>query len=118
MDICPSEEEVVVDDQQSNMLCNVLVRATHDLHVNQQKSRDEIEKFLKTDCQRLDKSELVEKVKEDFEKKIFNIFFQCEDLVERHGKDIYAHVASNVELTKVCDYLDNPALEVRKYDFR
>ena len=67
MDICPSEEKVVVDDQQSKMLCNVLVRATHDLHVNQQKSRNEIEEFLKTDCQRLDKSELVEKVKEDFE---------------------------------------------------
>ena len=50
-------------DEQSIMLCNVIVRATHDLHVNQQKTRNEIQTFLKNDCRQLATSELVQKVK-------------------------------------------------------
>ncbi|CAF3793085.1 unnamed protein product [Rotaria sp. Silwood1] len=79
-------------DEQSKMLCNVIVRATHDLHVNQHKDRDEIQIFLKDDCQKLSTDELIRK---------------CEDLVEQHGIDIYGHVTSNIELSKVCDYMDN-----------
>jgi len=51
-------------DQQSRMLCNVIVRATYELHVNQQKSQNEIQRFLKTDCQKLSSSELIQKVEE------------------------------------------------------
>ena len=50
-------------DEQSKMLCNVIVRATHDLHVNQNKNRNEIQIFLKNDCQHLTNNELVRKVK-------------------------------------------------------
>jgi hypothetical protein len=54
-------------DQQSRMLCNVIVRATYELHVNQQKSQNEIQRFLKTDCQKLSSSELIQKVEERIE---------------------------------------------------
>lgn len=50
-------------DEQSKMLCNVIVQATHELHVNGKKTRDEIEEFLKNDCQKLSTAELVGKVK-------------------------------------------------------
>lgn len=49
-------------DEQSKMLCNVLVRATYELQVNQKKSRDEIQDFLKDDCEKLSTNQLVEKV--------------------------------------------------------
>jgi len=49
-------------DEESKMLCNVIVRATHDLHVNQHKNRDEIQSFLKNDCQKLSTTQLVQKV--------------------------------------------------------
>jgi len=70
MDICPNEisksdeniEKTNIDEQ-SKMLCNVIVRATHELHVKQQKSKSEIEIFLKNDCQQLKTSQLVEKVR-------------------------------------------------------
>ncbi|CAF3915477.1 unnamed protein product [Adineta steineri] len=101
MNICPSEtfqshenKEETSADEQSRMLCNVIVRATHDLHVNQQKSRMEIQTFLKDDCQHLTNTQFTKK---------------CEDLIERHGNEIYAHVASNVELSKVCDYIESSA---------
>ena len=58
----PGRSEETAIDEQSKMLCNVLVRATHDLHVNQKKTRDEIEDFLKNDCQKLATPELVRKV--------------------------------------------------------
>jgi hypothetical protein len=45
------------------MLCNVLVRATYELHANQKKNRNEIQDFLKNDCQTLTTTELVQKVK-------------------------------------------------------
>jgi hypothetical protein len=67
MDICPSETDEYVEkthpDEESKMLCNVIVRATKELHVNQQKTRKEIQTFLKNDCQQLTNSQLVEKVK-------------------------------------------------------
>ena len=49
-------------DEQSKMLCHVLVRTTHELHVNQHKSRNEIQTFLKNDCQKLSTNELTRKV--------------------------------------------------------
>jgi hypothetical protein len=77
MNICPSETIRVADnsdktsvDQQSKMLCNVIVRATHDLHVNQHKSRSEIQTFLKNDCQQLATPELVQKVNKIIERKL------------------------------------------------
>ncbi|CAF3582670.1 unnamed protein product [Rotaria socialis] len=79
-------------DQQSKMLCNVIVRATHELHVKQHKTRDEIQAFLKDDCQKLSTNELVQK---------------CENIVEHHGLNIHAHVASKIELSTVCDYIDD-----------
>jgi hypothetical protein len=57
-------------DEQSIMLCNVIVRATHDLHVNQHKSRSEIQTFLKNDCQQLATPELVQKVNKIIERKL------------------------------------------------
>jgi hypothetical protein len=66
MDICPNEisklDEKINIDEQSKMLCNVIVRATQELHVNQDKNKNEIEIFLKNDCQQLKNSKLVEKV--------------------------------------------------------
>jgi len=62
MDICPDENEKTNIDEQSKMLCNVIVRATQELHVNQGKDKNEIEIFLKNDCQQLQNSKLVEKV--------------------------------------------------------
>ncbi|UJR26418.1 hypothetical protein I4U23_007750 [Adineta vaga] len=94
------EPKSVPIDEQSKMLCNVLVRATYELHNNQHKNRDDIQSFLKDDCQKLSTTELVEK---------------CENLVEKHGIDIHGHVASNIELSKVCDYVgdftDHSALQ-------
>ncbi|UJR26420.1 hypothetical protein I4U23_007752 [Adineta vaga] len=83
-------------DEQSQMLCNVIVRATNELHVKQGKTRMDIQTFLKNDCHQLPTSQLSEK---------------CENLVERHGNEIYAHVASNVELSQICDYLDSSAFQ-------
>ena len=45
------------------MLCNVIVSATHELHVNQHKSQNEIQVFLKNDCQKLSTKQLVQKVR-------------------------------------------------------
>jgi hypothetical protein len=50
-------------DEESKMLCNVIVRATHDLHVNQHKTQNQIQTFLKDDCQKLGTKELAHKVK-------------------------------------------------------
>jgi hypothetical protein len=67
------EEELIVDkipiDEDSKMLCNVIVQATHELHFNQHKNRNDIQIFLKNDCQKLTTTELVEKVKQK------NLFF-------------------------------------------
>jgi hypothetical protein len=57
--IIPREKST---DEQSKMLCNVIVRATYELHINQDKEQNEIEIFLKNDCQKLSNSELKEKV--------------------------------------------------------
>lgn len=54
-------------EEQSRMLCNAVVRATHDLFVKQQSSYDDVHQFLKNDCQTLSTSELVEKVKTFYE---------------------------------------------------
>ena len=56
------EKDISSVDEQDHMLCNILVRATYELHVNQKKDREEIEVFLKTDCQHLLTMELIEKV--------------------------------------------------------
>jgi len=73
------EEERIVDkipiDEDSKMLCNVIVQATHELHFNQHKNRNDIQIFLKNDCQKLTTTELVEKV----EKK--NYFFKTKKLI-------------------------------------
>jgi hypothetical protein len=49
-------------DDQERMLCNVIARATHDLHVYQSKSADEITTYLDTDCENLENEELIEQV--------------------------------------------------------
>jgi len=94
MNICTNENT----DDDSKMLCNVLVRATQELHEKRQKSRDEIQDFLKNDCRTLKSTQLAAK---------------CEDLVDRHGIQIYAHVASHIESSKICAYLDSSALQVK-----
>jgi hypothetical protein len=58
-------KEIFYDDQ-SKMLCNVIVHATHELHIKEKKNHNEIEIFLKNDCHKLSTSELIQKV----EKKI------------------------------------------------
>ncbi|CAF1468938.1 unnamed protein product, partial [Rotaria sordida] len=103
MDICQDSTTTELNkniektnvDTQSKMLCNVIVRATQELHINQQKTRSEIQTYLKNDCQQLTTPQLVQK---------------CEDLIERHGNEIYAHVVSHVESSKICDYIDDFAL--------
>jgi hypothetical protein len=44
------------------MLCNVIVRATHDLRAYQSKSADEIINYLEADCNNLENEELIEQV--------------------------------------------------------
>ena len=74
MDICLTTKTSSLDehlvqmhtDVESQMLCNAIVRATKDLHINQEKSRSEIRTYLKNDCQHLTTSQLVLKVKEAF----------------------------------------------------
>ncbi|CAF4491466.1 unnamed protein product, partial [Rotaria socialis] len=73
MDICQNNEiytnkEKPYVDTQSKILCNVVVRATQELH--------------------------------------------CEDLIERHGNEIYAHVVSRVELSKICDYIEDFGIQL------
>ena len=63
MNICPKVDVKTNEDEQSKILCNVIVRATHELHVHQQKDKDEIQSFLKTDCQKLETSQLAKKVR-------------------------------------------------------
>lgn len=58
-----NHDQTILVDEQSKMLCNVIVRATHELHVSQKKNRIEIRDFLENDCQKLSTAELVEKVK-------------------------------------------------------
>ena len=67
-------------EDQSKILCNVIVRATHELHVNQGKNEDEVETFLKNDCQQLPTANLQQKVK-SFHSSIIDIPFV--DLVWR-----------------------------------
>jgi hypothetical protein len=50
-----------VDDKEQ-MLCNVIVRATHDLHVYQSKSAEEITIYLDMDCKNLENEELIQQV--------------------------------------------------------
>ncbi|CAF3794688.1 unnamed protein product, partial [Rotaria sp. Silwood1] len=90
----PIDEEKIksVDiDEQSKILCNVIVRATYDLHITHQKSQNDIQTYLKNDCQQLSTFELKQK---------------CEDLVDRYGNNIYLYVVKNMELSKVCDNID------------
>ena len=61
--LATNNDQAVEVDEQSKMLCNVIVRATHELHVNQKKNRMEVRDFLEKDCQKLSTAELVEKVK-------------------------------------------------------
>ncbi|CAF3953583.1 unnamed protein product, partial [Rotaria sp. Silwood1] len=104
MNICQNSDIIELDkniektnvDTQSKMLCNVIVRATQELHGNEQKSRSEIQTYLKNDCQKLSIPELVQK---------------CEGLIERYGNEIYAYVVSRVELSKICDYIDDFAFQ-------
>lgn len=82
MNICSNEvTESSNDNEQSKMLCNVIVRATEELHTNQQKSQSDTEIFLKNDCQKLQTPQLVKK---------------CQDMVDKHAHEIYAHIASNI----------------------
>ncbi|CAF4753210.1 unnamed protein product, partial [Rotaria sp. Silwood2] len=57
------EIKPVAFDEQSKILCNVIVRATHDLYMNHQKSQSDIQTFLKDDCEQLSTFELKQKVK-------------------------------------------------------
>jgi hypothetical protein len=56
------ELKPILIDEQSKMLCNVLVQATHELHFNEHKNRNDIQIFLKNDCQKLSTNELAQKV--------------------------------------------------------
>ncbi|CAF3349410.1 unnamed protein product [Rotaria sp. Silwood2] len=85
------EIKPVAFDEQSKILCNVIVRATHDLYMNHQKSQSDIQTFLKDDCEQLSTFELKQK---------------CEHLVDQYGNNIYLYVAKNMELSKVCDNID------------
>ena len=57
--IIPREKS---SEDQPQMLCNVIVRATHELHTNQGKNEEEVEDFLKNDCQQLPTVNLRQKV--------------------------------------------------------
>ena len=58
-----SEDSSEFIDNKEQMLCNVIVRATHDLHVYQSKSADEIITYLDMDCKNLGTEELIEQVR-------------------------------------------------------
>lgn len=51
-------------DEESKMMCHVIVRATHDLYVNQNQNRAEIQSFLFDDCQKMPNLQLIGKVTE------------------------------------------------------
>lgn len=53
-------------DEESKMLCNVIVQATYELHVHQKKNRDDIQEYLKNDCQKLTTPELIQKVRKKY----------------------------------------------------
>ena len=55
--------ETIPVDEESKMLCQVIVRATYELVNVQQKTRNEIQTFLNDDCQKLASPGLVQKVK-------------------------------------------------------
>lgn len=71
MDVCPSDitgmdekaAATIEGDEQSKMLCNVVVRATKELQSKQGKTRHEVQTFLKEDCQTLGTPQLAEKVR-------------------------------------------------------
>lgn len=77
--IIPRSKPVEISSEdQSKILCDVIVRATHDLHLIQKKNQNEIEVFLKKDCRKLTNLHLVEKVKKKSKWKsffFFNILF-------------------------------------------
>jgi len=75
-------------NEQSKMLCNVIVRATHDLYADALKSQDEIEQYLKSDCQQLATDDLKQK---------------CTDIIEYHADNIYENVKAKMELSTICD---------------
>ena len=58
----PEETKIQINNGQSKILCNVIVRATHDLYIKQDKNQNEIQIFLKNDCGQLSNSELSEQV--------------------------------------------------------
>jgi hypothetical protein len=60
--ILKHEESSSSNHYKEQMLCNVVVRATHDLHFHQSKSADEITIYLNTDCENIGTKELVEQV--------------------------------------------------------
>jgi hypothetical protein len=87
-----SEDSSEFIDDKEQMICNVIVRATHDLHVLQGKSADEIMNYLDTDCKNLENEELIE---------------QCREMVTEHGVKIYEQVTSGVEMSQVCKKIED-----------
>lgn len=84
-------------EDQSQMLCNVIVRATHELHVNQGKNEDDVENFLHNDCQQLPTNNLRQKVNHlNNDNSTLFSFHQCKDLLDKYGKDIYRNVVNNM----------------------
>ncbi|CAF0857235.1 unnamed protein product, partial [Didymodactylos carnosus] len=73
-------------DEETKMLCPVLVRATADLF-NEGKQQKEIQMLNRDDCKKLQNIELVQK---------------CVKLVDTYQSEIYRHVMNRVELSKIC----------------
>ena len=118
MDDQKSEDKNIItvendqSDEESKMLCNVIVQATYELHTNEHKNRDDIQVFLKNDCQKLPNNELINKVKIKIffkieKKRKMKLLFQCNNFVEKHGITIHGHVASNIVSTYKKDFWSN-----------
>ncbi|CAF1264556.1 unnamed protein product [Adineta steineri] len=69
------------------MLCNVIVRATNDLHVYQKKSADEITMYLNEDCENIGNVQLVE---------------QCHEMIFQHSVEIHKHIVNGVNMLDIC----------------
>ncbi|UJR19941.1 hypothetical protein I4U23_023073 [Adineta vaga] len=87
-----SSEEGIDDgsiNDKERMLCNVIVRATYDLHIYQKKSANEISIYLDGDCKKLADEKLIE---------------QCHEMVTEYGAKIYEHVKNGTICQKIDDY--------------
>ncbi|CAF1425323.1 unnamed protein product [Adineta ricciae] len=89
--ILPQLDDESLNDKE-RMICNVIVRAVHDLHVYQKKSVQEINVYLDADCKKLVDEDLVD---------------QCHEMVTENGAQIYEYVKNGIEMSQICQKISD-----------